>query len=77
MTAAVLVLAAVLLIGLGYLFAISPGQPAPIRAADGAIIPGSLSERLTVEIGGIPQSMIIQSVDPATRFCCSCTAAPA
>ncbi len=65
MTAAVLLLAAALLIGLGYLFAISPGQPAPLRTADGTVIPGSLSERMTVEIGGIPQSMIIQSVDPA------------
>jgi pimeloyl-ACP methyl ester carboxylesterase len=53
------------LIGIGTLFAISPGRPAPLRAADGTIIPGSLSERLTVEIGGIPQSMIVQSVDPA------------
>ncbi|MFN3972805.1 MAG: alpha/beta fold hydrolase [Gemmobacter sp.] len=65
MTAAVLVLAALLLIGLGYLFTISPGQPAPLRNANGDVIPGSLSERTTVEIGGIPQSMIIQSVDPA------------
>ncbi len=65
MTAAVLAFAAVLLIGLGYLFAISPGQPAPLRAYDGTVILGSLSERVTVQIGGIPQSMFIQSVDPA------------
>ena len=64
MTAALLILAAVLLIGVGYLFAISPGRPPPLRAADGTVLPGSLSERVTVEIGGIPQSMIIQSVDP-------------
>jgi pimeloyl-ACP methyl ester carboxylesterase len=65
MTAAILLLAAVLLVGAGYLFAISPGRPAPLRDAAGNPIPGSLSERVTVEIGGIPQSMIIQSVDPA------------
>jgi len=65
MTAVVLILAAVLLVGVGYLFAISPGRPAALRAADGNILPGSLSERVTIEIGGIPQSMIIQSVDPA------------
>lgn len=65
MTAVVLLLAAVLVVGLGYLFAISPGRPDPLRDADGNPIPGSLSERITVEIGGIPQSMIIQSVNPA------------
>jgi pimeloyl-ACP methyl ester carboxylesterase len=65
MTAFVLLLAAVFLAGVGYLFAISPGRPAPLRDAVGNPIPGSLSERVTVEIGGIPQSMIIQSVDPA------------
>jgi pimeloyl-ACP methyl ester carboxylesterase len=59
------VLTIVLLIGLGYLLVISPGQPAQLRGADGFIIPGSLSERVTIEIGGIPQSMIIQSIDPA------------
>ena len=65
MTALFLVLAAALLIGVGYLFIISPGQPAPLRNTNGDAIPGSLSERRTVEIGGIPQSMIIQSVNPA------------
>ena len=65
MTSVVLLLAAVLVVGLGYLVAISPGRPAPLRDAVGNPIPGSLSERVTVKIGGIPQSMIIQSVDPA------------
>ncbi|WP_169052408.1 alpha/beta fold hydrolase [Tabrizicola sp. YIM 78059] len=65
MTVVVLSLTAVLLIGVGYLFAISPGRPAPLRDEAGNSIPGSLSERVTVQIGGIPQSMIIQSVDPA------------
>jgi pimeloyl-ACP methyl ester carboxylesterase len=65
MTAVLLFLAAVVLAGAGYLIAISPGRPAPLRDASGNLIPGSLSERVTVRIGGIAQSMIIQSVDPA------------
>jgi pimeloyl-ACP methyl ester carboxylesterase len=65
MTAAFVILAAALLIGIGALLAISPGRPEPLRDADGTVIPGSLSERVTVQIGGIPQGMIIQSVDPA------------
>ncbi|NKX45787.1 alpha/beta fold hydrolase [Roseicyclus persicicus] len=51
--------------GLGWLRAVSPGRPAPLRDAGGEVIPGSISERVTVEIGGIPQGMIIQSADPA------------
>jgi pimeloyl-ACP methyl ester carboxylesterase len=43
----------------------SPGRPAPLRDNAGNLIPGSLSERATVRIGGIPQGMIIQSVNPA------------
>ncbi len=43
----------------------SPGAPHPLRDAAGNPIPGSLSERVMVEIGGVPQGMIIQSVDPS------------
>ncbi|MFA8443958.1 alpha/beta fold hydrolase [Yoonia sp.] len=64
MMAAVALLVA-LAIGLVWLVAISPGQPHPLRDASGNVIPGSLSERATVEIGGIQQSIIIQSIDPA------------
>lgn len=64
MTVVVLILGALLVIAMGTLFAISPGRPAPLRDDAGQIIPGSLSERVTVQIGGIPQSMFIQSVDP-------------
>jgi pimeloyl-ACP methyl ester carboxylesterase len=64
-TKALLLLGAAFAAGAGYLIAISPGRPAPLRDAAGNVIPGSLSERVKVEIGGIPQSMIIQSVDPA------------
>ena len=65
MTIALLFVAALLVAGLTWLFAVSPGRPAPVRNANGDVIPGSLSERVTVQIGGIPQSMIIQSVDSA------------
>ncbi len=65
MMAVALILAAILLVGAGILFAISPGRPAPLRDAAGQVIAGSLSERVTVDIGGIPQGMVIQSVDPA------------
>ena len=36
-----------------------------LRDAEGKPIPGSLSERVTLEIGGVPQAMIVQSVDPS------------
>ncbi len=65
MTMVMLILVSLLIVGTGVLFAISPGRPAPLRDDAGQIIAGSLSERVTVEIGGIPQSMFIQSVDPA------------
>lgn len=65
MTAAFLVVVTVLVVGLGYLIALSPGRPAPLRDGNGELIPFSLSERITVQIGGVAQGMIIQSVDPA------------
>jgi pimeloyl-ACP methyl ester carboxylesterase len=65
MTAGAFILAGLLLIATGMLFAISKGYPDPLRNTAGEVIPGSISERVTVQIGGIPQSMIIQSVDPA------------
>lgn len=60
-----IVLALALVAGLGWLWAVSPGRPAPLRDETGRVIPGSLSERVTVEIGGIPQGMFIQSADPS------------
>lgn len=65
MVTAGLVLLVALIGGVIWLVAISPGRPAPLRDEAGQIIPGSLSDRVTVDIGGIPQTMIIQSVDPA------------
>lgn len=63
MTVLLLVLAALLLAGIGALYAVSPGRLEPLRDAGGNVIPGSISERATVEIGGVPQSMFIQGVD--------------
>lgn len=65
MTGLVLCVAAILLLGLGTLQLLSPGRLPPLRNAAGQPIPGSLSERVTVDIGGIPQGMFIQSADPA------------
>ncbi|MFZ1338110.1 MAG: alpha/beta hydrolase [Paracoccaceae bacterium] len=65
MVTTALILGALLIVGMGTLFAVSPGRLAPLRDDAGQIIEGSLSERVTVQIGGIPQSMFIQSVDPA------------
>jgi hypothetical protein len=50
---------------LGYLVAISPGRVPPLVDAADRTIPGSLSERVTVQIGGVAQTMILQSADPA------------
>lgn len=65
----VLGLAIVLLAGLGLAIGVlwlrSPGRPPPIADGSGAPVPDSISERVTVEIGGVPQGMIIQSVDPS------------
>ncbi|MGY6552444.1 MAG: alpha/beta fold hydrolase [Erythrobacter sp.] len=62
---ALLILTAGLTGGMIWLLAISPGRPEPLRGSRGQVIPGSISERVTVEIGGVSQSMIIQSADPA------------
>ena len=65
MTLVALGLVAVLL-GLAVaLVALSPGRLNPMRGPDGRVIPGSISERVTMEIGGVQQGMFIQSADPA------------
>jgi pimeloyl-ACP methyl ester carboxylesterase len=65
MTGLLVILAVLVAGGLGTLLVLSPGRPALLRDQAGNVIPGSISERVTVEIGGIPQGMFIQSVDPA------------
>jgi pimeloyl-ACP methyl ester carboxylesterase len=52
--------------GIVWLFAVSPGRPDQLSDTSGNIIPGSISERVTIEIGGIPQGMFIQSANPAS-----------
>ena len=65
MTTILLACLAGLALGVVILAALSPGTMRPLRDDAGRIIPGSLSERVTVEIGGVPQGMFIQSVAPA------------
>lgn len=48
-----------------WFWSISPGRPRPLTDdVDGSIIPGSISERTMVEIGGVRQGMFLQSYDP-------------
>lgn len=55
------VLLAVLLTLFGILLAWSPGKIQPYRDEQGQILQGSLAEITKVDIGGLPQGMIIQS----------------
>ena len=64
MMALLIALVGLLVGAIAWLFAISPGHPAPLRDDSGQVIPGSISERVAIEIGGISQGMIIQSADP-------------
>ena len=64
MTLVALCLVAVLIALAVALVAISPGRLNPMRGPDGRVIPGSISERVTKEIGGVQQGMFIQSDDP-------------
>lgn len=50
---------------LGLLWASSPGTPRPILGSDGQPVPGSLSEKVFVEVNGVRQGMIIKSRDPS------------
>jgi hypothetical protein len=43
MTSILLLLAALPVAGLAWLFAVSPGRPDPLRDAGGNLIPGSIS----------------------------------
>ncbi len=61
----VLILLSVLLIFgfavVGVLLALSPGQPKPFVDDNGTVVPGSISEKVFVTIGGVKQGMFIQS----------------
>lgn len=49
----------------GLLVVVSPGRPPPLLDDTGRPIPGSISERVFVEINGVRQGMFVQSVDPS------------
>ena len=61
----VLIACSVIMIGilalLGFLLIISPGKPMPLRGADGAVLPGSISEKIVVDINGVEQGMFIRT----------------
>lgn len=58
----------------GVLLAFSRGKPRPVVDANGQPVPGSLSEKIWVNINGVQQGMFIQSKDLNNPVCCSCTA---
>ncbi|MGZ4603083.1 MAG: alpha/beta fold hydrolase [Kineosporiaceae bacterium] len=43
----------------------SDGEPFPLTGRDGSPIPGSLAEKVRVDINGVPQGMFIRSRDPS------------
>ena len=53
----------VAVVALAVLVAI-PGSTPPVRAADGAPVPGSIAELATVELGGQQQSILVRASDP-------------
>jgi pimeloyl-ACP methyl ester carboxylesterase len=57
------ILLAALLIPLGILLWWSPGKPKPFVDASGRQLMGSLSEKIQVNINGVPQGMFIRSKD--------------
>lgn len=51
------------LVLLGVLFALSPGTPRPFRDGDGAVLVGSVSQKIRVPINGSYQGMFIKGRD--------------
>ncbi len=51
------------LVLIGVLFAFSPGKPEPILDENGRPLPGSISEKIHVNINGVEQGMFIKSKD--------------
>lgn len=49
---------------LAYLAAISPGRPAEFCDRNGEILKGSISQKVSVRIGGVRQGMFIRSKNP-------------
>jgi pimeloyl-ACP methyl ester carboxylesterase len=56
----------VLIFGLTiFLFTVSPGKPEPIMDAQGKLLPGSISEKVFININGVKQGMFIKSRNEA------------
>ncbi len=68
-----------MIILLGALFAFSPGRPKPFLDGNGKALPGSISEKIHVNINGVPQGMFIMGRDtgnPVLLFLHGGTAMP-
>lgn len=61
----VIVMPVLIIVGfaVGLLFYLSPGEPKPYVDAEGAQVKGSISEKITVNIGGVEQGMFIKGQD--------------
>ena len=59
------VLLACMLVFLGVLRILSPGQPQPFLDENGNLLTGSISEKVFVDINGVRQGMFIKSKDAA------------
>ena len=62
LTIPVVLLVCVFILG-GVLLACSPGKPLPFVDENGKPLPGSISEKIFVNINGVQQGMIIKSID--------------
>jgi pimeloyl-ACP methyl ester carboxylesterase len=65
MLIAVSILLAGILILIVVLLLLSPGKPRPVVDQNGRPLPGSISEKIRVDINGVPQGMFIGSKDPS------------
>ncbi len=59
------ILTAVILLLAAYLWVISPGKPAPYLDANGNPLPGSISEKVFIEVNGVRQGMFIKGKNSA------------
>jgi pimeloyl-ACP methyl ester carboxylesterase len=57
------ILLACILVLVGILLALSPGKPQPYVDQNGSPLPGSISEKIFVNINGVEQGMFIKSKD--------------
>jgi pimeloyl-ACP methyl ester carboxylesterase len=63
MSALLLTLLACLLIAVGVLWVYSPGTPKPFRDKNGKTLPGSISEKIHININGVRQGLFIKGID--------------